>query len=109
MFCSEDLTVSVQRDRFSLYELTPQDTITNRYVLSLHNRTGEELQVDVMDGEQRLARLQIAPGSRAGQTINVERQLTAPSGKIKLTLKYNQQQQWVEVSYSTPYASVAAN
>lgn len=109
VFSSEDLTVSVQRDRFSLYELTPQDTITNRYVLSLHNRTGEELQVDVMDGEQRLARLQIAPGSRAGQTINVERQLTAPSGKIKLTLKYNQQQQWVEVSYSNPYASVAAN
>jgi len=106
-FDSQPLSINIQRDRFSLYQLTPQDTITNRYVLSLHNRTADDMTVTIIDQQQTLARLGIPAGARAGQTINVERPLTRPSGKIELSIEYNGQRQAVEVSYSNPYATLA--
>jgi len=64
--------------------------------------------VTIIDQQQTLARLGIPAGARAGQTINVERPLTRPSGKIELSIEYNGQRQVVEVSYSNPYATLAA-
>lgn len=105
---NDPLSVSIQRDRLSLYQLTPNDTVTNRYILSLHNRTAEEMTVNILDNDVRLAQLVISAGSRAGQTINIERELSTPSGKVQLTLEFEGQQQVVEVSYSNPYANQLA-
>ena len=106
----DPLSISIQRDRLSLYQLTPDDTVSNRYILSLHNRTAEQMTVDILDNKLHLAQLVIGPGARAGQAINIERDLSTPSGKVHLTLAFDGQQQIVEVSYSNPYANqLAAN
>lgn len=106
----DPLSISIQRDRLSLYQLTPDDTVSNRYILSLHNRTADQMTVDILDNKLHLAQLVIGPGASAGQAINIERDLSTPSGKVHLTLAFDGQQQIVEVSYSNPFANqLAAN
>ena len=108
---NEPLTASIQRDRVSLYELTPNDTVLNRYHLSLHNRTTDTLIVTIFDSNKQIGEIEIPAGARAGQAINIEREMNVPSGKVSISLNYGEfEPQTLEVTYSNPYANqLAAN
>ncbi len=108
------LSASLERDRLALYQLTPDDTLINRYTLKLHNRSQDAMQLTVYDQQQILLHTTLSAGQRAAHSLDIERTTDTPSQALELRIEDQRSgyQQELPARFTNPRvrtASLAAN
>ena len=81
------LIASLERDRLALYQLTPDDTLINRYTLKLHNRSHEDMQLTVYDQQDAVLQTTLSAGQRAAHSLDIERTTETPSQALELRIE----------------------
>ncbi|MCD8523868.1 MAG: cytochrome c oxidase accessory protein CcoG [Saccharospirillaceae bacterium] len=81
------LHASLERDRLTLYQLTPDDTLINRYTLKLHNRSHRDMQLTVYDQQHAVLHTTLSAGQRAAHSLDIERTTDTPAQTLALRIE----------------------